>query len=216
VAGLHDVLDRLLLVEAPPAEREFWQRMKAATPALPLRDGRVTMAEAFKPERSNVENPELFAIWPFRLYGVGRPDLELGRATFKHRTEKASIGWQYDGQCAGILGLTDDAQSILLGKIRNSHPNFRFPAMWGPNYDWLPDQDHGSNIMLPLQHMVLESTGEKIFLLPAWPADWNVKFKLHAPKNTTIEGVYRNGKLESLKVTPASRQKDVVLAAGPN
>jgi hypothetical protein len=64
--------------------------------------------------------------------------------------------------------------------------------------------------------MVLESTGEKIFLLPAWPADWNVKLKLHAPKNTTIEGVYRNGKLESLKVTPASRQKDVVLAAGPN
>ncbi|MEI2722074.1 MAG: DUF5703 domain-containing protein [Verrucomicrobiota bacterium] len=216
VAGLHDVLDRLLLVEAPASEREFWQRMKAATPALPLRDGRVTMAEAFKPERSNVENPELFAIWPFRLYGVGRPGLELGRETFKHRTEKASIGWQYDGQCAGILGLTDDAKQILLGKIRNSHPNFRFPAMWGPNYDWLPDQDHGSNIMLTLQHMVLESTGDKIFLLPAWPADWNVKFKLHAPKNTTVEGAYRNGKLESLKVTPASRQKDVVLATGTN
>ncbi len=216
VAGLHDVLDRLLLVEAPAAEREFWQRMKAATPALPLRDGRVTMAEAFEPKRSNVENPELFAIWPFRLYGVGRPDLELGRATFKHRTEKASIGWQYDGQCAGILGLTDDAKQILLGKIRNSHPNFRFPAMWGPNYDWLPDQDHGSNIMLTLQHMVLESTGDKIFLLPAWPADWNVKFKLHAPKNTTVEGVFRKGKLESLKVTPASRQKDVVLATGQN
>ena len=216
VAGLHDVLGRLLLVKAPPFERRFWQRMKTAIPALPLRDGRVTMAEAFDPKRSNVENPELFAIWPFRLYGVGRPDLELGRQTFQHRIEKASIGWQYDGQCAGILGLTDDARRILLGKIRNSHPNFRFPAMWGPNYDWLPDQDHGSNIMLTLQHMVLESTGDNIFLLPAWPADWNVKFKLHAPKNTTLEGVYRNGKLESLQVTPASRQKDVVIATGAN
>ena len=88
--------------------------------------------------------------------------------------------------------------------------------MWGPNYDWLPDQDHGSNIILTLQHMVLECTGDQIFLLPAWPADWNVKFKLHAPKNTTVEGVYRKGKLESLKVTPASRQKDVVLATGTN
>ena len=54
--------------------------------------------------------------------------------------------------------------------------------MWGPNYDWLPDQDHGSNIMLTLQHMVLETAGDKIFVLPAWPKDWDVSFKLHAPR----------------------------------
>ena len=26
--------------------------------------------------RSNVENPELFPIWPFRLFGLGRPMLK--------------------------------------------------------------------------------------------------------------------------------------------
>jgi hypothetical protein len=83
--------------------------------------------------------------------------------------------------------------------------------MWGPNYDWTPDQDHGSVMMSALQRMCVQYEGDKILVLPAWPKDWNVSFKLHAPKNTTVEGVYRNGKLEQLKVVPESRRKDVVL-----
>jgi hypothetical protein len=81
--------------------------------------------------------------------------------------------------------------------------------MWGPNYDWLPDQDHGSNIMLTLQNMILQSVGNKIYVLPAWPAKWNVSFKLHAPQRTVVEGVYNDGKLVKLEVTPKSRRKDV-------
>lgn len=218
VAGLHAVLDRLLALKSPQTqpEREFWQRMKAATPPLPLRGGRVLAAEKFNPQRSNVENPELYALWPFRLFGVGRPDLEIGIETFRNRIERASIGWQYDGQCAALVGLTGEAKSILLGKIRNSNHRFRFPAMWGPNYDWLPDQDHGGNIMLTLQQMVMQTSGDQIFLLPAWPEDWNLKFKLHATQNTTVQGVYRNGRLEQLKVIPESRRKDVQLMAGTN
>ena len=214
VAGLNDVCDRLLKLPAPKADREFWQRMKTATPAVPIRAGLIQPAEKFSPQRSNVENPELFALWPFRLYGVGRPDLDIGVETFRHRQEKASFGWQYDGQSAAIMGLADDARHILLGKIRNSHPSFRFPAMWGPNYDWLPDQDHGANIMLTLQAMVMQTDGDRIYVLPAWPKDWNVNFKLHAPKNTVVEGVYRAGKLQQLKVTPESRRKDVCTFGG--
>jgi Domain of unknown function (DUF5703)/Glycosyl hydrolase family 95 catalytic domain len=211
VAGLTDVCARLLKLPAPEADRAFWQRMQAATPPLPISGGCIQPAAHFEPRRSNVENPELYALWPFRLYGVGRPDLALGVKTFQDRREKASIGWQYDGQCAAIVGLADEAGRILLGKVRNSNPNFRFPAMWGPNYDWLPDQDHGANIMLTLQNMVVQADGDKIYVLPAWPADWNVSFKLRAPKNTIVEGVYRNGKLQGLKVTPGSRRKDVVI-----
>ena len=220
VAGLHDVLGRLLAIEpgkTPAAEREFWQRMQAAAPPVPMKldSGKKTIqpAEQFKPKRNNCENPELYAIWPFQLFGVGRPDLETGVETFYRRIEKASIGWQYDGQCAAILGLTDEVQQILQGKIGNSNPNHRFPAMWGPNYDWLPDQDHGSNIMLTLQHALMTSAGDKIFLLPAWPKTWDASFKLHAPHRTVVECVYRGGKIESLTVTPETRRKDVQLPA---
>jgi len=182
--------------------------MKNATPALPIEDGRAQPAEKFKPERSNIENPELYALWPFRLFGVGR-SLPIAVDTFTNRMEKSSVGWEYDGQCAAIAGMADESGRLLLEKVRNSNDNFRFPAMWGPNYDWLPDQDHGGNIMLTLQNMVLQTDGDKIYVLPAWPKDWDVRFRLHAPKNTTVEGLYHDGKLMELKVSPTARLKDV-------
>jgi hypothetical protein len=218
VAGLQDVLDRLLALPkdaAPAAEREFWTRMKAAAPPVPVRteDGKsfVSPAEKFNPKRNNCENPELYAVWPFRLFAVGRPGLEAGIEAFNRRGAKIMTGWCYDGQCAALLGMTDEAKKQILHKVRNSHRNFRFPAMWGPNFDWLPDQDHGGNILLTLQHMILNADGDKIYVLPAWPKDWNLHFKLHAPRRTTVEGRVRDGKLVDLVVTPKARQKDVVM-----
>jgi len=75
----------------------------------------------------------------------------------------------------------------------------------------VPDQDHGGVLMKTFQAMLVQTEGRKIFLLPAWPKDWDVEFKLHAPQQTVLEGVYRDGKLVSLKVTPESRRADVVL-----
>ncbi len=217
VAGLNAVLNRLLALprgQVPAHDRKLWVNLKEATPPVPVRrEGDrsfVLPAEHFDPKRSNVENPELYAVWPFRLFGVGRPNLSTGTETFQRRVEKGMKGWAYDGQCAAILGLTEEARRQILYKVGNSNPNHRFPAMWGPNFDWLPDQDHGSNIMLTLQHMLLATDGEKLILLPAWPRDWNVSFKLHAPRQTVIEVKLMNGEIAELKVTPGSRRKDVV------
>ena len=62
---------------------------------------------------------------------------------------------------------------------------------------------------MALQVMLMQCEGKKILLFPAWPKEWDVEFKLHAPLNTTVEGVYRGGKLLELKVTPESRVADV-------
>ena len=51
----------------------------------------------------------------------------------------------------------------------------------------------------------------KIYLLPAWPKEWDVDFKLHAPQQTIVEAIVRNGKILSLKVTPQSREKDLII-----
>jgi hypothetical protein len=59
--------------------------------------------------------------------------------------------------------------------------------------------------------MQADPYSEKIYLFPSWPKGWNAEFKLHAPHKTTIKGVYRNSKLESLAVTPRSRRKDIVI-----
>jgi hypothetical protein len=217
VAGLHYVLDRMLALPegGSEGERDLWRRLKAAVPDVPLTTmngaTRVLPAEKFDPKRSNVENPELYTVWPFRWFGIGRPGLDTGLETYRRRQEKSLIGWSYDAHCAALLGLTDEAARQLVAKARNSHPNYRFPAMWGPNYDWLPDQDHGSAIMLTLQYMLLQTVGDKIYLLPAWPQNWGSRFRLHAPNRTVIEGEVKDGRLKSLKVTPQSRQKDVVI-----
>jgi hypothetical protein len=65
--------------------------------------------------------------------------------------------------------------------------------------------------MKTLQAMVLQADGRRIFLLPAWPKDWDVEFKLLAPERTVVEGVYRNGKIESLSVIPKARRADVTV-----
>jgi hypothetical protein len=61
--------------------------------------------------------------------------------------------------------------------------------------------------------MLLSADGDRIILLPAWPKDWNVSFKLHASRQTVIEAKVRNGEVAELKVTPESRRKDVVVAS---
>jgi hypothetical protein len=90
------------------------------------------------------------------------------------------------------------------------HRGSRFPAFWGPGHDYMPDQCHGGVSMMTLQTMLLQVDGKKLFLFPAWPKDWDVDFKLHAPYKTTIEGKLKGGKLISLKVLPENRKQDII------
>ncbi|NOQ96851.1 MAG: hypothetical protein GQ561_01675 [Calditrichae bacterium] len=59
--------------------------------------------------------------------------------------------------------------------------------------------------------MQADPYSRKIYLFPAWPEEWNAEFKLHAPYNTTIEGQFKDGKIEVLNVTPSSRKEDVII-----
>jgi hypothetical protein len=107
--------------------------------------------------------------------------------------------------------LTEEAARILQVKCANSNGDYRWPATWGPNFDWLPDQDHGANLLLTTQLMLLQCQGDKIQLLPAWPKLWDVRFRLQATNRTSVEAQVEGGKLLRLIVTPESRRKDVIL-----
>ena len=226
VAGLNDLANRLCALPetaTTPEQRAFFTHMKAAAPTLPVEDAklngkpvrRIAVAQKYNPRRSNCENPELFPIWPFRLAGLGKPLLEEARNAYALRGAHNDCGWGYDSNAAALLGLTDEAARILNVKIRNSHGGYRWPATWGPNFDWLPDHCHGGNLVETTNLMLLQAdaTGP-IRLLPAWPQKWDVSFKLHAPGKTTVECVYRNGKIERLEVLPKERAKDIVLPEG--
>ena len=46
-----------------------------------------------------------------------------------------------------------------------------------------------------LQRMLVQEVGDKVILLPAWPSDWDVDFKLHLSNQTTITCTVLNGEL---------------------
>ena len=225
IAALHSILPRLLALPGShlaPADLEAWHALAARLPALPTGtvDGRKLLLAAERHEAvpNNSENPELYAVFPFKLYGLGRPDLEVAQWTFTRRMFPDTGGWRQDAVHAALLGLTEAATFYV---VNNYNDRTGFPAtfkgFWGPNYDWVPDFDHGSVTQLALQTMLVQSVGEKILLFPAWPADrWDVTFKLHVTGQTIVEGELKDGQLVQLTVTPESRRKDVVVLLGQN
>lgn len=227
VAGLTAVTDRLLALPrslTAPDERAVWTRIRNQLPELPTRqvEGKAAFAPAEKfAEKRNIENPELYCVFPFRLAGFNRPNAGLALAALEHRWDQGHFGWRQDDLFMAYLGLTEDARQNIVARARDYDRNHRFPAFWGPNYDWTPDQDHGGILMKTFQSMLMQTepvTGSeydgKIYLFPAWPPAWNVSFKLHAPQNTVLEGEYRNGNLDSLVVIPESRRADLVILNG--
>ena len=236
VAGMNAVLDRILALPAgllTPSQTSAFSNFKALTPPLPTQqvNGKTVFAPAiaFSNSRQNVEEPEHYATFPFRLSGIGRSNKQIGIDTFEQISlgnnffkpfvlggplySNSFSGWQQTPMVAALLGRTDDAQRALTSNCRLINTAYRFPAMWGQIYDSVPDIDHGSNILNTAQQMCFQTLGDKMFLLPAWPKDWDVSFKFHAPKNTTVTGRFRNGVIEQLEVSPASRREDLVLMA---
>lgn len=215
IAALRTVLERLPRGEVSTGDSTA-QQMLATIPPIPLRvvDGREMIAPAKTWERvNNVETPQLYPVFPWRIYGVGRPGLETARNTYLYDPDalkfRTHIGWKQDNIWAACLGLTDEARRLSLLKLADG-PH-RFPAFWGPGYDWTPDHNWGGSGMIGLQEMLLQTNGEQLLLFPAWPREWDVHFKLHAPGQTTVEAELKDGKLIRLKVVPESRKKDVVL-----
>ena len=215
IAGLRWVTDGLLRLHGlPHADRAAWKELRDLLPPLPSRVEFWTKVKYLIPAlqydvRANWENPELYAVFPYRLFGVGKPDLEAARETYARRLNKGTGCWRQDSIQAALLGLTDDARKFVVTNVGNKDAHARFPGFLYDSFDWIPDVDQGGVIMIALQRMLMQCDGDRILLLPAWPRDWDVSFKLHAPRQTTVECVIRGGEVEMLKVRPESRRKDV-------
>jgi hypothetical protein len=163
----------------------------------------------------------MYACWPYRLVGVTRPEtLQLGRDSWdtvpedRARLCKQDYSWMANLANMASLASPEKAKERAIYKMTNTAaPQARFPAFFGPGHDWQPDHNWGGSGMTGIQEMLLApepGSNGKLHLFPAWPAEWDVDFKLHAPSQTVVEAVLKGGKLVTLKVTPASREKDIV------
>lgn len=219
IVGLKTVLNRML--ELPDEylsseKREHWEGMLKRIPPIAFREkeGHKTISPAWTWSHiNNQEIPQLYPVYPWGIYGIGKPDLEVAINTWKYGTDlpiqKNHISWHQDAIFCARLGLTDEAADITIKKLQDSER--RYPTFWGPGHDWVPDHNWGGSGMIGLQEMLMQTDDTKIYIFPAWPISWDVSFKLHAPYQTTVEGVLKKGKVVSLKVTPESRRSDVEL-----
>lgn len=222
IAGLHAVLNGMIALPAnltDAAALQQWKEMKDELPALPsgLKDGSKVLLPYTGEQTAksfNSENPELYAVYPFRLYGLGKPDLQVALNTFKARKFTDKGCWVQDPVQAAMLGLSDVAKDYVTFTLTRKDPRLKFPAFWAKGNDYEPDQDNGGNGENGLQQMLMQTDGKKIRLLPAWPENWDADFKLNAPYRTTVQGKVSKGKLVNLTVIPADRRADVIDAAG--
>lgn len=219
VAALRGVLTGLLELPAEylSGDQRAWSRkLLERIPGFVLREmeGHQTISPAWEwSHKQNCELPQLYPVYPWGLYGIGKPDLQIAIDTWKYGADapdqKQIISWHQDPIFCARLGLTDEAAELTIGKLGDA-PR-RFPTWWGPGHDWVPDHNWGGSGMIALQEMLMQTVGEKIYLLPAWPKEWDVDFKLHAPGNTTVECSVRAGQVKSMAVHPMARAKDVVV-----
>jgi alpha-L-fucosidase 2 len=207
IAGLGWVLDRLLALpsnQLTEEDRSAWTTMRRALPRIPQRRHHWKSFSYLLPAERydlnfNCENPELYAIFPYRCFGVGKPDLQIGLETWTRRLNKnGAMGWSQDPIQAALLGLGQEARAMVVHGATTCDANSRFPAFWGPNFDWTPDQDHGGVLMLAVQRMVMQAESRRVDLLPAWPTGWDVEFRLHAPGARVVEGRFCSGVWEHL------------------
>lgn len=214
------------LTHIPPIEYRF-------------REGHKTLAPLSEDitHTGNFELPQLYPVFPWGLYGVGMPDLQIAIDTWRYGLDEWHnenwdpqeakdhafpardlwYGWTQQAIWLARMGIKEEALGYLIKKLDdargnndfNSSERMRFPTFWGPGFDWTPDLNHAGSGMIALQEMLLQTPGEKIILLPSWPAEWDVEFKLYAPYDTLVE-VSLKDKVLHYKVD--CRGKDVIVA----
>jgi len=218
VAGLRFCLDELLAMKAgTPEDQACWRKFRAEIPDVHLQtiEGRQAVAPALKWEKKrNAENGELYAVFPFRCFGLALGTGDLVAWTMKHRSCKDAFGcacWTQDQIHWACAGNATQAADGLVRRFRTASPMCRFPLYGKEGPDSCPDFDHFGAGSVALQRMLVQEAGDRILLLPAWPADWDVDFRLHLAGATVLSGVVKDGELLRWDISPPARKAHVVL-----
>jgi len=215
IAGLQRVLGGLIDLTTDKAKAQRWQDMLAILPDMPTAkvDGHTVLRPTTKHESFSWHMPSMYPLYPYEVHRLGTPGIELMRDTFLHSIGESQRmdhrAWIQGVVHFAHLGMTPEAEELIIRKL-DSGP-YRFPAFWPPAIDHAPDHNWGGMAMIGLQEMLIQTGDDRILLLPAWPKEWEVEFKLYAPEKTVVVGTVKEGKVLKLNVSPEKRRTDVVI-----
>ena len=138
----------------------------------------------------NVQQTELFAIWPTKLMLRNDADYAVAKESYEVRRWQHSPpgGWQLDVVHAACLGLRSE-----VGKWFGPHFDQTFPFPCGlaselappnPARKGIPDypslQGMGTGV-IPVLEMLLSDFPEKVIILPCWDPKVAVRYALFSP-----------------------------------
>jgi len=171
--------------------------------------------------KSNVENNELYAVYPFTM-----GNYQKNVATFRQGSDMIVYGWEPVGagwgwypvpMWASRLCLPDAADFVYEFAVGNNTWPFgggRSPAgiMYkGAEVEDCPYLDSAGVLQAATQELFLQShaeepsaelfTGGAIRLLPAVPKNWSGAFKLLARGGFIVECKFASGKVTACKIT---------------
>ncbi|NJD01805.1 MAG: hypothetical protein FIA99_04235 [Ruminiclostridium sp.] len=217
IAGLGYILRMLLALPrelAGKVRQQRWIRLQNEIPSIPQgeKNGKECLLPAEKlvqTIRQNWENPELYSVFPYKLYGAGREGMQKALDTFDMRDIRDNGCWHQDAIHAACLGLIEESKKMVVQSFSAWCKECRFPGFWGPGSDWVPDMDHGGAASIALQAMLLQVDGDRMLLLPAWPREWDVECRMYGPCNTIIKLRLRDGFIEELDIEPRENRKNV-------
>lgn len=228
IAGLKRILTELSQFpdeQMNSVKKERWKEMLDRLPEMPTGSNDDFGGKYLKPsenyEHNHLHSPEMYPLYPYQNYGIGLPGLDLMKNTFLASGEDRFdiIAWAQGNIHAARLGNVKLAQELNSKKMDNGP--FRFPAFWPGNMDWAPDHNWGGSGMIGMQEMLMQTHRSleevnsekpgKIRLFPTWPNEWDVDFKLHAPKGATVEGKFNKGNISEIIVSPESKREELIL-----
>lgn len=231
VAMLHSQLPRLLALDGQPGVTPemlaLWKKVYDARPDMPIgprRNGKLGLLPhelGWDEEQKLTQGQDratLYTMWPYRAImfpesGVQKGDYDAALNAFRLDDGPSMHAWFYGDYCAAILGLAPRAKQGVITRAAGRDKNFRFPYFWHSRPDWAPCPEFGGILQSTMQYMLWNWKGDKIYICPAWPKDWDCSFKFRGPRNTVVSGTVTDGSVRVDSVIPESRRKDLVIRA---
>ncbi len=215
VAGLIAVTDELLAYPAgsvPDDIRSYFADLSGRLPSVRYEEkaGKSVIKPAYQYDKADNtwEFPEMYTVFPYNLIRLGKEEglPEAINTWYNLPADRRRAldfwSWQCTPAYAALLGQTGEAKRLIIEKMSDKNANVKFPAFFGPGHDWIPDFNWGGSGMVALQKMLLNSGGGYTNLFSAWPADWDVSFKLFGYGGSVVECTFEKGKLERLVTSP--------------
>eukprot|EP01084_Bolivina_argentea_P274705 468275_1 len=220
IAGLRVVSERLLKLPSnfgTQTQRALWANIQKITPDIPLMKHSnvdiVSPGMLLPPKESNSENTELYTVHPFRIYQFFKPNLTLAQNTYKYRRNPCNVGWCQDILDTAMLGMINETQKMVVSRANSAKQglSWKWNGFTGHFQDYYPSLDHLEFMRTAIHYMLIQNNFDtkEIYILPTWPCQWAVRFKLHARLNTVVTVDYDgNGHLNEFIVEPSERKSD--------